>query len=182
MKNLLIFFFLIGFAIACDTVAYKDAIVKPEVVPVDTTPVVDTLPFIDTTISKDTTPVKEPEIPKDSIYPIDYENRVFLEDYTGHTCGNCPYAAQEIKKLETQYGKKIIAMAVHVGEFAKPSPNPNKTSFKADFRTTIGNSLDDKFKATNAGLPKGTINRIKFTGSPLLINYTEWNQRVASLL
>jgi thiol-disulfide isomerase/thioredoxin len=162
MKNLPIFIFLIGFAIACDTVAYKDAIVKPEVVPVDTMPQVDTTSEVD------------------SILGVDFTQKIFLEDYTGHTCGNCPYAATQAKKLQEQYGNRIIIMAIHVGNFAVPSINPNKPSYKADFRTSIGNSLNDRAKAVEAGLPKGTINRKKFTSAPAIsvLNYTEWGTRI----
>ena len=59
---------------ACDTVSYRDAYeVQPPVVPDTST--------------------------KDS-NALDYTRKIFLEDYTGHTCGNCPFAAEEAKKME----------------------------------------------------------------------------------
>ena len=156
MKNLVQIVFLIWIATACDTIAYKDARIALVVVPVDTTK-------------------------QDTLNGIDFEQKIFLEDYTGHTCGNCPYAATEAKRLIAQYGGKVIVMAIHVGIFASPSLNPNRISYKADFRTAVGNSLDQKFKASDGGLPKGTINRKKFTSSQAVsvLNYTEWATRIS---
>ena len=154
MRNLFSFI-LFSIILGCDTVAYKDARVTP-------TPIL---------------------APKDTVDGINFEQKIFLEDYTGHTCGNCPGAATEVKKLMDQYGKRIVVMAIHAGNFALPVLNPNKTSFKEDFRTSVGNDLDDKFKASDLGLPKGTVNRKKFTtgGSVSVLNYTEWGTRISQI-
>ena len=156
MKNLFSCAILIWLISSCDTVKYKDAKVAPTVIPAAT----------------------------DTLNGIDFEQKIFLEDYTGHTCGNCPFAADEVKKLVAQYGTRVVVMAIHVGNFALPSLNPNKPSYKEDYRTSVGNNLDDKFKASDGGLPKGTINRKRFTASQAvsILNFTEWGTRISQNL
>ena len=46
--------------------------------------------------------------------------RVLLEDYTGHTCQNCPAAAAIAHNQEAVYNGKLIVLAVHAGYYALP--------------------------------------------------------------
>ncbi|MBZ0241832.1 MAG: Omp28 family outer membrane lipoprotein [Bacteroidales bacterium] len=85
--------------------------------------------------------------------------KVLLEDYTGHTCVNCPAAAKIASDLQKFYGEKLIVMAVHTGFFADPMQPP----FDTDFRTETG----DKWR-TDFGIvsyPSGMINRGFFDGT-----------------
>jgi hypothetical protein len=99
--------------------------------------------------------------------------RILLEDYTGHTCGNCPKAAVELKYCDSVYAGKIIPLAIHVGYFAEPCPphalpsGAPAGSFAADYRTTVGNDYDNVFKAGPSGLPLGMINRREFDATNL---------------
>jgi len=104
--------------------------------------------------------------------------KVFLEDFTGHTCPNCPKAAVEIKNLENLYGEKVVAMALHVSTtFAEPVP----PTFPADYRTTEGTAIDDFFNISAAGLPKGMINRKGYQGNHI-IPYQSWATEVNNII
>lgn len=107
--------------------------------------------------------------------------RVFLEDFTGHRCGNCPAAAREITRLEGIHGDKLIAMAIHCSDlFAAPLP-PQAGKFTYDFRTAVGNLLDQKFGASNAGLPKGMVNRRRINNA-YIMNFSAWGGVVSQVL
>lgn len=112
----------------------------------------------------------------------EYENvrKVLVEDYTGHTCGNCPYAADVLKGLECEWGDRVVPLAVHVGFFAEPQNNPDG-SFATDFRTPAGNQWNSEFGNSAQGLPNGLINR-KPEGGSLPQSYTVWAAQVANLL
>src|ERR1700719_2334024 len=60
----------------------------------------------------------------DSISDSTTVKQVLIEDYTGHTCGNCPYAAYKLDTMITQNGKLIVPIAVHAGQFAYPKAPP----------------------------------------------------------
>jgi len=104
--------------------------------------------------------------------------KVLIEDFTGHQCPNCPKAADEIKVLEELYGDKVVAMALHVSTtFAEPVP----PTFPADYRTTEGTEIDNFFKISAAGLPKGMINRRGYQGNHI-IPYQSWSSEVSSII
>jgi len=111
-----------------------------------------------------------------------YENvrKVLVEDYTGHTCGNCPYAAQVLHNLECSWGDRVVPIAVHVGFFAVPENNADG-SFATDFRTPAGNAWNTQFGNSAQGLPNGLINRRQDGGS-YPQSYTAWEAQVANLL
>ena len=94
------------------------------------------------------------------VFTLNYSEprRVLIEDYTGHTCGNCPTAAVILEGMVENSGGKIIGMAIHAGEtFAAPSP----PSYPEDYRTAAGEAFDAQFGITSAGQPNGMINRRK---------------------
>jgi hypothetical protein len=104
--------------------------------------------------------------------------KVFIEDFTGHTCPNCPRAATEIKNLENLYGEKVVAMALHVSAtFAEPQP----PTYEADYRTNEGTAIDDFFNISAAGLPKGMINRKGYQGNHI-IPYQSWSSEVGNII
>jgi hypothetical protein len=117
---------------------------------------------VDTTVSEDTTEIRI--------------RKILVEDFTGHTCPNCPKAATEIKNLENLYGEKIVAMALHVSAtFAEPQP----PTYQADYRTTEGTAIDDFFNISSSGLPKGMINRKEIQGSPI-VGFQSWGAEVSN--
>ncbi len=102
---------------------------------------------------------------------------ILLEDYTGHTCVNCPKAHVKAHELLQTYGNKLIVMAVHQGTFAKPE---NSGDFTYDFRVLP--SVDDW--ALTFGIksyPAGMINRIKFNNG-YSVGYTSWNSSITDII
>lgn len=103
--------------------------------------------------------------------------KVLLEDYTGHTCGNCPRAAQKAEELKNIYQDTLIEIAVHAGSFADPTP-----SYPADYRTSVGTDWDNFFGVSAAGLPKGMINRIGYPTTTHIYSYTQWSSIIPNLI
>ena len=108
--------------------------------------------------------------------------KILLEDYTGHTCGNCPCAAEEAKKLDSIYGERIIVVSTHVGFFAEPYPSGSK--FRTDYRTTAGEELATAFdvgcNTCGIGLPAGMVSRTPYN-SDRVLSATAWASAIASL-
>lgn len=94
--------------------------------------------------------------------------KVLVEDYTGHTCGNCPRAAEKIEAILTQYQDSVVAIAIHAGtQFSPPVP----PKYPDDFRTEAGSDWDTYFGISAAGLPKGMVNRAT---TPYPKAYNSW--------
>ncbi len=108
------------------------------------------------------------------------QRNVLVEDYTGHTCGNCPRAAEVLHDLELTYGSRIIPIAVHVGFFAETQGAP-PAPYSTDFRTPVGNQWNSEFGNSAQGLPNGMINR-RQEGGGYVQSYTAWTAQVANLL
>ncbi|MDX5347962.1 MAG: Omp28 family outer membrane lipoprotein [Hymenobacteraceae bacterium] len=105
--------------------------------------------------------------------------KVLLEDYTGHTCGNCPRAAEIATSLKKQ-NPRLVVMAVHVGYFAK-TKNDGTGKYAYDFTTNAGNQFDSFYKIDQLGLPQGMVNRVKQSGaSSAAISHGAWSTAVAA--
>ncbi len=104
-----------------------------------------------------------------------------MEDYTGHSCVNCPRAAKAARNLEALYGEKLIVMSVHVGDFALPAPGDG---LPEDFRTQAGTDWDNKFihTATGTGLPNGMVNRWGFPTTSNIIGDGAWGSKISSMM
>ncbi len=102
--------------------------------------------------------------------------KVLVEDYTGHTCGNCPRASRAAYALKPLYGSKLIIIAVHAGFFAWVQ-NPNYTY---NFQTAAGTAWDNFFGISNAGNPNGMVNRRKVNGN-FVIPYTAWGSNAQNI-
>jgi hypothetical protein len=106
--------------------------------------------------------------------------KVFVEDYTGHKCGNCPRASKALYDLKAIYGDRLIIMAVHAGTFATVFP-VGAPFYTYDFRTPVGNELDTDFGISTAGNPNGMVNRRQVNGS-YIVSSTQWADEVATVL
>lgn len=100
----------------------------------------------------------------DPVFPVlsNHIKKIVIEDFTGHTCGNCPKAAKELNEIDSIYPGKIIGLGLHVGGYAAPTPGYNgsaSTAFTADYRTNVGELYDATFGASDFGLPQGMFNR-----------------------
>jgi len=102
---------------------------------------------------------------------------VLLEEYTGFRCGNCPPAAVVAHQIKQEYGDKVVVVAIHVGQLAMPTPQ-----HKYDFRTAIGNTLDDFYKiGSEIGTPNGLVDRIPYNGN-LVLGYSSWEAAIIARL
>lgn len=150
MKGFLLIFFLVILFVSCDKVKN---------------------PRENTTVLKGNNFV---ERNNDAVYLI---KKVLLEDYTGHTCGNCPKAAAKAEELKTIYGDTLVVVAVHAGSFAEPT-----ASYPADYRTPAGTDWDNFFGVSAAGLPKGMINRVNYPTMSHIYSYTQWGSVIPTLI
>jgi thiol-disulfide isomerase/thioredoxin len=103
--------------------------------------------------------------------------KVFVEDYTGHKCGNCPAAADTLKYLTKKYPGQVVALAIHAGFFA----NIN-ASYPTDLRNPVSTAYDNTFGVSLAGNPNGLINRSGFGSANFIKAYTTWEGDVAQML
>jgi len=101
--------------------------------------------------------------------------KVLLEDYTGHTCTNCPTASGIAFTLEKSYNGKLIVMAVHAGQTAEPTDPP----FTADYTTAPGDEWYSTFGFF--ANPLGMVNRHEFSGNRLLTSDL-WASSVDSMV
>ena len=114
---------------------------------------------------------------------VNPDKKVLIEDYTGHTCPNCPDAARELDAIHDVYGDQIIGLAVHVSKsFARPYHISQAPQFQYDFRTQWGDDWDDFFAISSAGLPRGMINRIGVADQTHKLGKDEWAATVANEL
>ncbi len=103
--------------------------------------------------------------------------KVLLEDYTGHTCGNCPAAADVAHQLAVKYGDSLVVLAVHAGFFSKVK----LPEYPASYTTTAGNDWDATFIG-NAGNPNGMTNRKNYAGNGVVNKETKWPTTVSLAL
>lgn len=118
------------------------------------------------------TPIQSTQVQGDT---TKYIRKVLIEDYTGHTCGNCPPAAVEAENLSKAYPGKVVVIAVHAGFFAKV-----KANYPASYTTTAGNDWDGStgFNISGgAGNPNGMINRKSYDGNQIQ-KETKWSSSV----
>lgn len=132
-------------------------------------------PYVKVIESIDTAACPIPEFPA----LTGVTKRVLLEDYTGHTCVNCPSAAILAHDLKVSNGDKMVLLAVHAGFFAKPTSGGD---FTYDFRSEAGTAWDDFFKVGLVGNPNGMINRIGFSQSTHIKSPPAWGAAVSNAL
>lgn len=154
-------------------------------------------------------PTKPPVLLDTTIYPgnwADYPEAVWtantnslrnvlLEDYTGHTCPNCPAAAVIAKDIEAANTGRVFTSAVHASPGGLSSfqwtavncgqaSNPNDkycTELFCDESTSYGATF-----ATGYGFfanPMGTFNRTTPTGPTSMFGLmSTWGSRVSDII
>lgn len=101
---------------------------------------------------------------------------VLIEDYTGHTCVNCPGAALTAHEIQANCEERVIIVAVHAGYFAEPLEG---TKFDYDFRTPTGNVWNDYFGIISN--PNGLVNRMNNDGN-YIFSPGQWAAESTKLL
>lgn len=104
-----------------------------------------------------------------------YVQKVLIEDFTGHRCGNCPRAHEKMHELKNLYGKKMVGLAIHSGFFAMPLP----PSYPDDFRTPEGEEITSAFGITQ--YPSGMVNRKSYNGN-LILSHDSWSEAVYEIM
>lgn len=104
--------------------------------------------------------------------------KVLLEDYTGHTCGNCPKAGKIADEQKEQLKEKLVVMSVHAGGFAVPE----LPDYPSDYRTPEGNELDQFFGISGVGNPNGMVNRLDYPSAGHVKGHPDWPGIIASEL
>ncbi len=106
-----------------------------------------------------------------------YEQKILLEEYTGFRCGNCPEATEIAHSLKEKYPNNVILLSVHAGGYAKPT-----SAHPYDFRTPIGDELDNFFGCSMAGNPNGMVNRVGFPTKSHILREGQWESAILNLI
>ena len=148
MKQFFIVFIALGLSVGfmgCEEEGIDELIDFSEFVPVDDTAYIDL----------DTLANSEPQ-----------EKNVYIEDFTGVQCSNCPDAAKRIKSIKEAYPGRVVSMAIHAGadNFVQPKAG-HSTYF---FVTKEGNNIAGMLGASGS-LPEGTVERVKYESEEKII-------------
>ena len=114
----------------------------------------------------------------DPIDPVeDQQKNVLVEEYTGVRCVQCPGGAAIIKALKQQYGKRLVPVAIHAGDFANPFPQSNYVFISNDNNAFMG------FVGSPLFYPAASIDRFLFDGQNGLIQGSgDWAGSIAQRL
>lgn len=106
---------------------------------------------------------------------------VLIEEFTGHTCSNCPDGAREVQRIDSLYDSQVIPVSIHAGYFAKPH-NPPDTAYLTDFRTTEGEVYNGSAGFNVWGNPSAMISRKDDGSGNLVLPKGYWENAVKKLL
>lgn len=127
----------------------------------------------------------------DNYYPTFAENpntsvNVLIEDYTGHTCPNCPKAATEAHSIYENNPNRVFIASIHVDPGAYlgyQESYPEHPKWYTDFTNPdgieYGKEFEDGFNFN--GNPSGTVNR-KTVGGDMFDNWGTWQSRTDDIL
>ncbi|MGB0402764.1 MAG: Omp28-related outer membrane protein [Salibacteraceae bacterium] len=83
--------------------------------------------------------------------------KMFTEEFTGHTCANCPKNSEKLNSWsENEYKDQMVVVAIHYGSFAEPQP---AKGLPLDWRVEAGKDIHDLFNANS--YPTAVINRLQ---------------------
>ncbi|WNJ16632.1 Omp28-related outer membrane protein [Pontibacter sp. G13] len=106
---------------------------------------------------------------------VTIEKKVFLEEMTGHKCGNCPAASDRAYEIyHDLYPGRVVFMGIHAGSLATFSPAASK--FYTNFTTPTGDEIYGELNDVG-GVPYGMIDRVHKTN-----NSTLWRGQVEEQL
>lgn len=99
--------------------------------------------------------------------PTAQEKAVFMEEFTGVRCNNCPDGHRRSEELHTQYGDRFVSMVVHTPFLGTPyEGNPN-------FTIADGEALDALFGPVGIK-PSALIDRVQFNTSRV-VRRLDWD-------
>jgi len=100
--------------------------------------------------------------------------KIYIEEFTGHTCTYCPDGARLLKALMDE-DTTIVATAIHCTFQA----NPGKYPFDKDYKTPMGDDICAKFSIS--GLPKAMISRTENGANGWGFDRSKWRSEVAKI-
>lgn len=102
--------------------------------------------------------------------------RIFLEEFTGHTCPNCPAGQDLAKQLVNDHPDELVVVSIHnSGAFSAVQDPPYDT----DFETETGEKLRVFYQIQ--AYPAAIFNRTEINGQ-FWIQYQTWPNVVDQLL
>ena len=101
--------------------------------------------------------------------------KVLLEDYTGHLCGNCPRAHEDVSSLSAIYGSRLVVLGIHVGFFARTD-----SKYTNDYKTESGDEYNTFWGVDALGLPQGMVDRTPLSGTSPVITRGSWPTQIAA--
>lgn len=111
----------------------------------------------------------------DTVSSPDNSNKQFivLQEFTGHTCPNCPLGTKEMIRLDSVMGDQLIPVSIHAGSYATPNPNNPDGSFSSDHRVKEIIEQDYLQKVGISAFPTGLINN-----NGLQLIYKKWEAEI----
>ena len=100
--------------------------------------------------------------------------KIYVEEFTGHRCTNCPTGARELKAIMNE-DSTIIVTAIHCSFFADPLSKP---PFNINYKTPMGDIIYKDFNIK--ALPKITVNRFK-NKNEWEINLSDWRTFIKNI-
>lgn len=112
--------------------------------------------------------------------PVDFPDtngtvrNILFEEFTGHTCGNCPSGAFDLRTIwQPLYGDRLVVVSVHAGAFAAvDAPG----GYYADYTTPESEEYNTFFNVS--GYPSGMINRVPYA-SNFVVGKANWGNAFA---
>jgi hypothetical protein len=111
-----------------------------------------------------------------------------IEEWTGHTCSNCPTAARLIETLKNTYGDRFVAISIHDGFFAWAPPvgvpgcaNGDPNAFTLNLQCPTGASYTAEHTGSSAA-PIGMMNRLGMPTFTELKSVGRWSGHVDSIV
>lgn len=111
---------------------------------------------------------------------------VLIEDYTGHTCNNCPTAAITAHNLEYDNPGRVFSVGIHAGPGGMTgfqTFNVSADKYYTNHTNAVGLAYGLAFQDgyNFFGNPQGTVNRA-IVSNKMFDVQTTWSTRVADML
>jgi len=125
------------------------------------------------------------EIPEFGEYPSEAQN-ILLEDFTGHTCVNCPVAGDIAHELKEENSGRVIVASIHASpdstfqDFTIPS-DPTYPMYSHNFNTEAGTEYTIDIPGF-IGNPTGLINRTTDDAGQIWKFHPSWGAQVHEIL
>ena len=113
------------------------------------------------------------------------QRNVLVEDFTGHQCTYCPFAADTAHKLKEDYPGRAFPATIHSGPNGMSGFQTTSTEFPIDWTNTdglaIGTFLGNIPGSAFTGNPRGSINRI-LVGGQKTMSTSNWRNTLVGAL